>query len=214
MYFLSVPCPMPLTHPRYDRAGRSEGTAFVVYESESDASRAIRDFNGANANGQPISLTFVTHGNAVHTQPRSLFDRIKETPEERRGPRVDPRRDPTRKPTPPGIDRYVPPERRRAGGSAPEKRNGGSERRERRGVGRREVSIGGGSGSRHRSAKTVEELDEEMNDYFATGEGPGVQSTGSAGTEGINPFATNDTPTGAAQATPAAVADEDEDMVL
>ena len=35
----------------YDRAGRSEGTAFVHYERRDDAVAAIREFNGANAKG-------------------------------------------------------------------------------------------------------------------------------------------------------------------
>ena len=37
---------------RYDRAGRSEGLAFVTYESERDAREAIKQFDGANANGR------------------------------------------------------------------------------------------------------------------------------------------------------------------
>ena len=36
---------------RYDRAGRSEGTAYVTYESRDDALEAIKQFDGANANG-------------------------------------------------------------------------------------------------------------------------------------------------------------------
>ncbi|KAK7745274.1 hypothetical protein SLS53_002769 [Cytospora paraplurivora] len=43
----------------YDRAGRSTGTAFVTYESYHDARAAIKDFDGANANGQPIRLSIV-----------------------------------------------------------------------------------------------------------------------------------------------------------
>lgn len=42
---------------RFDRAGRSSGTAFVTYASLHDARAAIREFDGANANGQPIRLT-------------------------------------------------------------------------------------------------------------------------------------------------------------
>lgn len=37
---------------RYDRAGRSEGTAFVTYETQRDAEDAIREYNGANAAGK------------------------------------------------------------------------------------------------------------------------------------------------------------------
>jgi THO complex subunit 4 len=36
---------------RYDRAGRSEGTAYVTYELKEDAQEAVRQFDGANANG-------------------------------------------------------------------------------------------------------------------------------------------------------------------
>jgi THO complex subunit 4 len=39
---------------RYDRAGRSEGTAFVTYETHRDAMDAIREFDGANAAGKPF----------------------------------------------------------------------------------------------------------------------------------------------------------------
>jgi THO complex subunit 4 len=50
---------------RYDRAGRSEGTAYVTYELKEDAQEAVRQFDGANANGtraRPViqALTFLT----------------------------------------------------------------------------------------------------------------------------------------------------------
>ncbi|KAG7009530.1 hypothetical protein G7Y79_00002g006450 [Physcia stellaris] len=47
---------------RFDRAGRSSGTAFVTYTHISDARHAIREFDGANANGQPIRLTLLPSG--------------------------------------------------------------------------------------------------------------------------------------------------------
>ncbi|KAL2182348.1 RNA-binding domain-containing protein [Thermothelomyces heterothallicus CBS 203.75] len=47
---------------KYDRAGRSEGTAFVTYESHRDALQAIREYDGANAAGQPIRLTLLPGG--------------------------------------------------------------------------------------------------------------------------------------------------------
>lgn len=37
---------------KYDRAGRSEGTAFVTYESNAHAKKAIQEFDGANAAGR------------------------------------------------------------------------------------------------------------------------------------------------------------------
>lgn len=39
----------------YDRAGRSEGVAYVTYESVYDAKKAVREFDGANAKGM-VSL--------------------------------------------------------------------------------------------------------------------------------------------------------------
>lgn len=36
---------------KYDRAGRSEGIAFVTMESREDALEAVKEFDGANANG-------------------------------------------------------------------------------------------------------------------------------------------------------------------
>ena len=72
---------------KYDRAGRSEGTAFVTYAHVADARTAIREFDGANAKGQPIRLTLLPLGPRVPAgrrdnpfdrveNPRSLFDRI------------------------------------------------------------------------------------------------------------------------------------------
>ena len=72
---------------KYDRAGRSEGTAFVTYAYVADARTAIREFDGANAKGQPIRLTLLPLGPRMPApqrdnpferveNPRSLFDRI------------------------------------------------------------------------------------------------------------------------------------------
>ena len=36
---------------KYDRAGRSDGIAFVTYSNADDAKEAIRKFDGANAAG-------------------------------------------------------------------------------------------------------------------------------------------------------------------
>jgi THO complex subunit 4 len=86
---------------RYDRAGRSDGTAFVTYANVADARAAIRDFDGANAKGQPIRLTLLPIGPAGGRarptgrrdnpfdrveNPRTLFDRI-EPPKVRSGGR-------------------------------------------------------------------------------------------------------------------------------
>ncbi|KAL8792468.1 MAG: hypothetical protein Q9195_004924 [Heterodermia aff. obscurata] len=123
---------------RFDRAGRSSGTAYVSYTHLADARIAIREFDGANANGQPIRLTLLPsgpsnsaasngigiRGRAAPTRNpfdtafkpgRSLFERIEEP---RGGSRTNgrsrsrspgaPRRTNTSKPPPEGVDRYVP----------------------------------------------------------------------------------------------------------
>lgn len=71
---------------QFDRAGRSEGTAFVTYDSIGDARAAVKEFDGANAKGQPIRLTILPlpPRSAPRREnpfdraenPRSLFDRI------------------------------------------------------------------------------------------------------------------------------------------
>lgn len=70
----------------YDRAGRSEGTAYVTYHEHDDARAALREFDGANAKGQPIRLSIVPAGgrggggrgggNAALGSGRPLADRI------------------------------------------------------------------------------------------------------------------------------------------
>ncbi|TGZ77841.1 hypothetical protein EX30DRAFT_398246 [Ascodesmis nigricans] len=158
----------------YDRAGRSEGVAFVTYEVAADAHRAIEEFDGANAHGQPITLTLVSRGGRAPQSSstttagpdgaRSLFDRIRTA-----SPSDTDRskRDPTRKPTPPGIDRYVPPERRR-NAPARERDDGRRPPRSNSAPGRsgRQPRSGNGVSTGNRPRKTIEELDAEMNDYF------------------------------------------------
>ena len=171
---------------RYDRAGRSEGIAIVTYQHVADARAAIRDFDGANAKGQPIRLTLLPLPRRDNPfdrveNPRSLFDRI-EAPTgrsrrrsdspvseghedrgarqgQRRGLPRDRRSDVT-KPPPENIDRYVPGQRNGRSSSHRGGRRPG-ERRER----------GGRDGEGHkmvngRPRKTAEELDAEMDDYW------------------------------------------------
>ncbi|KAI4203749.1 MAG: hypothetical protein LQ350_001575 [Teloschistes chrysophthalmus] len=123
---------------RYDRAGRSSGTAFVNYKYLADARQAIHDFDGANAHGQPIRLTLLPYAPAndirgrgsaaavatrnpfdtAERPSRSLFDRIEDprfgSGSRNRGARSRsrspgaPRRSDVSKPAPDGVDRYVP----------------------------------------------------------------------------------------------------------
>jgi THO complex subunit 4 len=158
-----------------------------------DARAAVREYDGANANGQPIRLTLVQPPAAApparnpfdtaERPTRSLFDRIErpstnrarsESPDRSRR-RVDSRRSDVSKPAPENIDRYVP-----GGGS--DSRNDSRRRSPRRGEGRRGDRAGRRPGERRRRSpakdeeghvivqgrprKTQEELDAEMADYW------------------------------------------------
>ncbi|KAI5294686.1 hypothetical protein KEM52_003441 [Ascosphaera acerosa] len=130
--------PVTNLHLRYDRAGRSDGVAFVTYRHLDDAKEAIREFDGANAKGQPIRLTLLSSGRrlADYIEPphRSLFDRVErprnrgrtdrslspmdeDADEDERGGRSDRRRarGEARANGRGGVDRYVPPGARDGG---------------------------------------------------------------------------------------------------
>ncbi|KAK2748039.1 hypothetical protein FQN55_004588 [Onygenales sp. PD_40] len=179
---------------RYDRAGRSEGVAFVTYKRTVDAQTAIREFDGANAKGQPISLTMVSSAppRAAARNPfdfaekpkGSLFDRtekprtrdsrslsledLSESPEGTTGRGGRTRRSDVTKPPPEHIDRYVPGQR------SPRRRNDGGRGRGRRAgeakEGRERNGNAGRQGGR-RPRKTQEELDQEMEDYWGAAAG-------------------------------------------
>ncbi|KAI9053242.1 hypothetical protein LZ554_002209 [Drepanopeziza brunnea f. sp. 'monogermtubi'] len=158
----------------YDRAGRSEGVAYVTYETASDAKKAIREFDGANAKGQPIRLIPVPSGPSSRRGPppqsRSLFERMGAPKRSRSDSPI--RHSDVRRPPPSSVDRYVPggtrsrsrsPRPRRRDGRRPGARR---ERGERTGV----VRGGGERLARDgRPKKTQEELDAEMEDYFGGG---------------------------------------------
>ena len=159
-----------------------------------DARSAIREFDGANAKGQPIRLSLIPLPRKDNPfdrveKPRSLFDRIEAPPgrsrrrsespmadvegdrgyrraPRRRSPPPADRRSDVTGPAPENIDRYVPGQ----GGSRSSSHRGGGrrpgERRERAPRGGRDTNghqvIGG------RPRKTQEELDAEMEDYWAS----------------------------------------------
>jgi len=180
----------------YDRHDRSTGNAFVTYTSLREARDAVREFDGANAYGQPIRVTLLPPGPARDAPParipfdyaekpgRSLFDRIDSsdgTRGRRNGRSISPARD--------GVDRYVPSGSGREARS-PIRRRGTPRESGRRPGARRENSgrperggRGGGRGGRTdgdgrplvggRPRKTAEELDAEMNDYWGGGAGQG-----------------------------------------
>ncbi|KAL4991959.1 hypothetical protein BDW68DRAFT_173595 [Aspergillus falconensis] len=208
----------------YDRAGRSEGVAYVTYNRYSDAKTAIAEFDGANAKGQPIRISIASSGprrdrNPFDTaeKPRgSLFDRVERprdarslSPESRsesaegtgrrrrrRGGGGSYRRSDVSKPAPDHIDRYIP------GQQGPARRTGGGRRQG--GEGRR--------GGNPRPKKTQEELDQEMEDYWGSNAGAGTTEQAAAPEQ----TAAEPAPAAAAAAAPPAAApaaDDDIDMI-
>ncbi|EFY92756.1 RNA binding protein, putative [Metarhizium acridum CQMa 102] len=158
---------------RYDRAGRSEGVAYVTYEQREDAEEAIKQFDGANANGQPIRLTLLPSRNPFDTAVmpgRPLAERISAPGAGGRARSTSPRRrleeeDAARK----GIDRYIPGRRSRS--PMPRRQGGRGGRRPgaRREGGNKNNEGGRGGRGNPRGKKTQEELDAEMADYFGGG---------------------------------------------
>ncbi|SPN97089.1 related to RNA and export factor binding protein [Cephalotrichum gorgonifer] len=171
----------------YDRAGRSEGIAFVTYERREDALAAIKQYDGANAKGQPITISLLPETGRRPRNPfdtavmpsRPLSERIT-LPEDRSRSNSPVRRmeeEAIRK----GIDRYIP------GGSNSRSRSPMPQRRGRRPGARREHtrdqdSRGGArtGGRGGRPKKTQEELDAEMADYFGGGQTAGQATNGEA----------------------------------
>ncbi|KAI1435713.1 RNA-binding domain-containing protein [Xylaria sp. CBS 124048] len=145
----------------YDRAGRSEGVSYVTYESHSDALNAIREFNGANAKGQPIRMALVSSAprrnpfDTAQMPSRPLAERITRP----------------RSLSPDGLemDDLALRGRRRSGSPR-------SRRRGRRVRGRRE-GASDRPGRDSRPKKTQEELDAEMADYFDVNGGRAGAST-------------------------------------
>ncbi|KFA61458.1 hypothetical protein S40285_03410 [Stachybotrys chlorohalonatus IBT 40285] len=185
---------------RYDRAGRSDGVAFVIYERKEDATEAIRQFDGANANGQPIRLSLMAGSSSRNpfdtaVMPgRPLSERVSAPGGRSRS--YSPRRrtdedDAARK----GIDRYVPGGASRSRSPMPRRRGGGGGRRPgarrdgggRDGAGARDQEGGRGGRGNPRTKKTQEELDAEMEDYFGGGGEGSAPAPAAAASGAANP---------------------------
>jgi THO complex subunit 4 len=190
----------------YDRQDRSRGIGYVVMPDPRDARLAVREFDGANANGQPIRLTLLPTPSAAAAAParnpfdtaerptRSLFDRIErpaararsESPDRSRR-RVDSRRSDVSKPAPENIDRYVPGgSRENSRRRSPLPRRGEGPRRgdragRRPGERRRRSPAKDAEGHvivQGRPRKTQEELDAEMADYWGKQENAAENGNG------------------------------------
>ncbi|KAK2628349.1 hypothetical protein QTJ16_002995 [Diplocarpon rosae] len=173
----------------YDRAGRSEGVAYVTYETASDAKAAIREFDGANAKGQPIRLIPVPSGPSSRRgapPARSLFDRIT-IPKVRSRSDSPIRHSDVSGPPPSNVDRYVPGGTRSRSRSPYPRRRDGRRPGARRERGER-VGNGRGGGERlakdGRPRKTQEELDAEMEDYFGQKENGSAAPAAAAASAG------------------------------
>lgn len=198
----------------YDRAGRSEGVAFVTYARLKDAHTSIQEYDGANAKGQPIHLSLVggrRDRNPLDSAQRprpSLLDRVQRprddrslSPEDnadgrRRRGGGRPHRSDVTKPAPDNIDRYVPGQRSHQ--RSPNRRGGGRRGRDNRS----QQTDGSNRRSNARPRKTQEELDQEMEDYWG-GANNGGETTAPA----------QDAPQQTAPAPSAPAADDDIDMI-
>ncbi|THC90300.1 hypothetical protein EYZ11_010235 [Aspergillus tanneri] len=211
----------------YDRAGRSEGVAYVTYNRSGDARTAISEFDGANAKGQPIRLTIVSSGGGrrdrnpfdnVQRPKGSLFDRVER-----------PRGRDTRSLSPGSGSESADGARRRRGGGGGGARRGGAGRYRRSDVSKpppdhidryvpgqrsptRRPANGRRQGESRRAAngrprKTQEELDQEMEDYWG-----GAKGTSDKTATSEAPQQTSPAPAPAATA-PTAGGDDDVDMI-
>ncbi|CAO1635377.1 unnamed protein product [Sympodiomycopsis kandeliae] len=50
--------PVQKSFIKFDRSGRSTGVAIVIYQNADDAAAARQEFDGANAKGKPITISF------------------------------------------------------------------------------------------------------------------------------------------------------------
>ncbi|CAK4034052.1 serine arginine-rich splicing factor 7-like [Lecanosticta acicola] len=191
----------------YDRADRSQGTAYVIYEDHRDAREAVTNFDNQYANGQPIRLTLMPSGpsdraprgvslaDRIEKPVRSLADRIEDS---RSDSRDDPRRRRHRSDSPrkgriaqETLDRYMPlrgsrsPIRRRGTPRGGAGRRPGQRREEARPPRRPRTDDDGRPLVGGRPRKTAEELDAEMADYWG-GKEAGNGDAGHPATEEAN----------------------------
>lgn len=152
----------------YDKAGRSEGIAHIIYATSDEANLAVSEFNGANARGTPIRVRLASQhergpggpggrrgGGHGGGEGRSLFERVSGAQDADIDDNSGRRSSPQRRGGPPrnvqemrqnakelGIDRYIPGDRNGSRDrKQPPRRGGMGGERERR-------RDGGGRGGR------------------------------------------------------------------
>lgn len=186
----------------YDDTNRSTGKAEVTFTYEEDARQAVREFDGANAKGQPIRVRILPSnvrgrgGNPLDRAVppvRSLLDRVEGGRSGSRSQNQD--RDRSRSPgakraelranAREDIDRYVPDDRDGSRARRRSPRRGG-DRGDRGGDGRKRGNGGradsrrddGGQRSTNgRPRMTQEELDRDMDNYFNKPAGDSAEQT-------------------------------------
>jgi THO complex subunit 4 len=171
----------------------------------------MQEFDGANANGQPIRLTLIPNAptkprnpfDAAERPSRSLFERVEGPDRRRRGGGYESdttaRRSDVTKPPPEHIDRYVPGQdedmdRPTSGRRSPRRDNRGrggrrpGQRRQRDQRDQRDTE--GHMIVQGRPRKTAEELDAEMTDYWNSGQrgAAPTEENGSSRGNGVNPL--------------------------
>ncbi|KAJ8501612.1 hypothetical protein ONZ45_g12091 [Pleurotus djamor] len=151
----------------YDRSGRSTGVATITYETQAEAAKALSQFNGLLAKGQPMEISYdtsVPRHPARKTTTTSLINRIQKQPL---------------------LNRLAGDAMKVDDDSSKERTSstrGRGQRGARLGRGR-----GRGAGRAPRKPQTAEDLDKELEAFMGDGSIQPAADTGNAGGNGDTP---------------------------